>query len=260
MRYAWDLQSDYLRGRDGLGLRGLAIRLLLHYLRLWDSRTANGVDVFVANSSFVAKRIRKVYGRDVTVIYPPIDVESFAVEANKEGFYLCASRLMPYKRVDLVIEAFRSTPDRQLVVIGDGPERRKLMQRAPKNVSFLGYQTDESLKDYMKRARALVFAAVEDFGILPVEAQACGTPVIAYGKGGCLETVVPLGDERPTGIFFKEQSAESIMNAVLAFEQNSGAFTAQSCRQNAERFSQHSFRTKFQQFVEHELTSFKSRH
>lgn len=190
MRYAWDLQHQYLR-ESGLdkGIKGWLARWMLHKLRIWDVRTANGVDVFVANSRFIARRIWKVYRREAEVIYPPVDVESFPLHEEKEDFYLAASRMVPYKRMDLIVEAFATMPDKRLVVIGEGPEFEKVKAKAGPNVELLGYQGSEVLRDYMQRARAFVFAAEEDFGIMPVEAQACGTPVIAFGKGGVLETI-----------------------------------------------------------------------
>lgn len=190
IRYAWDLQHQYLE-ESGLtrGVKGAAARLLLHYVRLWDARTANGVDDFIAISGFIARRIQKVYRRDATVIYPPVDTDGFALRPDKEDFYLTASRLVPYKKIDLIVEAFSALPDRRLVVIGDGPEMAKVRAKAGPNVQLLGYQPFSVLKDHLQRARAFVFAAEEDFGIVPLEAQACGTPVIAYGKGGSLSLI-----------------------------------------------------------------------
>ncbi|WP_254655338.1 glycosyltransferase family 4 protein [Selenomonas sp. oral taxon 137] len=199
MRYAWDLQHQYLK-QAGLqrGLKSWLARAILHYMRMWDYRTANGVDHFIANSRFIAKRVKKVYGREATVIYPPVDVSAYTLCEQKEDFYLTASRLVPYKRVDLIVEAFTAMPEKRLVVIGDGPEFGKIKKKAGSNVTLLGYQPFEVLRDKMQKAKAFVFAAEEDFGIIPVEAQACGTPVIAYGRGGALETVIP----GRTGVFF----------------------------------------------------------
>jgi glycosyltransferase involved in cell wall biosynthesis len=203
IRYAWDLQHQYLR-ESGLdrGMKGWLARCVLHRTRMWDQRTANGVDEFIAISNFIARRIRKAYRRDSTVIYPPVDVESFSLRQDKEDFYLTASRLVPYKRVDLIVEAFSRMPEKKLVVIGAGPEFSRIKASAGHNVDFLGYQPGEVLRDHMQRARAFVFAAEEDFGIAPLEAQACGTPVIAYGKGGALETIRGEESVEPTGVFF----------------------------------------------------------
>lgn len=214
IRYAWDLQHQYLK-ESGLDkkLIGWLARWFLHKIRLWDVRTQFGVDEFLANSRFIARRIHRVYGREATVIYPPVDVDAFSLCETKEDFYLTASRMVPYKRMDLIVEAFAAMPDKTLVVIGDGPDFEKIRAKTTPNVRLMGYQPFSVLLDHMQRAKAFVFAAEEDFGIAPVEAQACGTPVIAFGKGGALETVRGLGvaDSEPTGVFFDEQSVTSII-------------------------------------------------
>ncbi|HCD5240017.1 TPA: glycosyltransferase, partial [Klebsiella pneumoniae] len=201
IRYAWDLQHQYLR-ESGLnrGIKGLFAKWILHKIRLWDTRTANGVDFFIANSKFISRRIKKVYGREADVIYPPVDVERFKLKREKQDFYLTASRLVPYKRIDLIVEAFSKMPEKKLVVIGDGPEMSKIRKIAGANIEILGFQPNDVMEEYMMDAKAFVFAAEEDFGITPVEAQACGTPVIAFGKGGVLETIKNLGQEEPTGL------------------------------------------------------------
>lgn len=242
MRYAWDLQHQYLK-ESGLdrGAKGWLARAILHYMRLWDYRTANGVDYFIANSRFIARRIKKVYGREAEVIYPPVDVEGFEYCKDKENYYLTASRMVPYKKVKLIVEAFNEMPDRKLVVIGEGPDFKKIQEIAGDNVQLLGYQPDDVLRKYMQQARAFVFAAEEDFGITPVEAQACGTPVIAYGRGGALETVRGYGQgtSDATGVFFDEQTVASIKEAVEHFEQVS--ISCEACRKNAERFGVKAF-------------------
>lgn len=253
IRYAWDLQHQYLR-ESGLvkGLKAWIARLSLHYLRLWDSRTAHGVDGFLANSKYVARRIRKTYGRDSKVVYPPVDIGRFTVRTEKEDFYLAASRMVPYKRMPMIVEAFADMPKHQLVVIGDGPElnRAKALARGASNVTILGYQPTEVLADYMARARAFVFAAEEDFGITPVEAQACGTPVIAYGAGGALETVISSADpKKRTGLFFRNQTADALRHAVYEFEAI-GEFRPNVCRANAEQFSVENFHQQLRQAVE----------
>lgn len=257
MRYAWDLQHQYLR-ESGLltGLKGWLAKYLLHRLRLWDLRTANGVDVFVSNSAFIAKRIWKIYRREAQVIFPPVDVAAFTLCSEKEGYYLAASRMVPYKKMDLIVEAFTQMPDKQLVVIGDGPDRAKIEAIASKapNIRFLGYQSNEVMKQQMQKAKAFVFAAEEDFGITPVEAQACGTPVIAFGKGGALETVI----EGETGLFFAEQTVQSLQEAINKFEQLGVAFVPESCRRSAERFSEQVFHERFNQLVTETLMSVQS--
>lgn len=258
IRYAWDFQHQYLR-ESGLdkGLKGKLARWMLHNIRMWDYRTANGVDHFIANSHFIARRIKKVYGRDADVIYPPVDVDRFTLHENKEDFYVTASRMVPYKRIDLIVEAFSRMPDKKLVVIGDGSEMAKIKSKATSNVELLGYQPNDVMEDYMKRAKAFVFAAEEDFGITPVEAQACGTPVIAFGKGGALETIRPYGEEFPTGLFFYEQSAEAIVSAVQSFDIVGDDILPNDCRTNAMRFSAERFRKELDIYIKSKWEQFK---
>jgi len=251
VRYAWDLQHQYLK-ESGLahGVKSVLARMLLHYIRNWDARSANGVDLIAANSHFVARRIRKVYRRMSTVIYPPVDVDQLTLCTAKDNFYLTASRLVPYKRIDLIVEAFSRTPERKLVVIGDGPEMAKIRALAGPNVTLLGYQPFEVLHDHLQRAKGFVFAAEEDFGISPVEAQACGTPVIAYNKGGVRESVRAMPSGRPTGLFFNEQTPESLLIALARFEaMPAGSFDPLACRTNAERFSAEQFRSSLVRYV-----------
>jgi glycosyltransferase involved in cell wall biosynthesis len=254
IRYAWDLQHQYLKESGfGRGVKGWIAKWMLHKIRLWDMRTANGVDHFVANSHFIARRIWKTYRREAAVIYPPVDVSSFIMFENKEDFFLTASRMVPYKRIDLIVDAFSCMPDKRLIVIGDGPDMGKIQSKAGTNIQFLGYQSFEVLRNYMQRARAFVFAAEEDFGITPVEAQACGTPVIAYGKGGALETVV---DNR-TGIFFDQQTTGAVRDALSNFELVESRLDYRVIRRNAERFSIDRFRSDFSSFVESRWEEFK---
>jgi len=254
IRYAWDLQHQYLReSRLKWGIKGLLARSILHYMRIWDSRTANGVDSFVANSKFIERRIRKIYRRDSEVIYPPVDVAGFSLAREKESFYLAVSRMVPYKMMPAIVEAFSGMPDKRLVVIGEGSEFDKCKAVAGSNIEMVGFQPFEALRDHMQRARALVFAAEEDFGITPVEAQACGTPVIAFGRGGALETVVDSDDPSVrTGVFFDRQTPDSIRSAVERFEAI-GPFDPMVCRRNAERFSPERFRKEFKEHVDQVL-------
>lgn len=251
IRYAWDLQHQYLR-EAGLesGAKAMLVRWMLHKIRMWDTRTSNGVDHFIANSNFIAKRIKKVYGRDADVIYPPVDVDSFELEQFKENYYMTASRLVPYKRIDLIVEAFGFMPEKKLIVVGDGPEMAKIKRKAQKNVEILGYQSDLEMQNLMRKAKAFVFAAEEDFGITPVEAQACGTPVIAYGKGGALETVLDINHSKtPTGILFDKQNCDSIIEAVENFENSKDCYHPEDCRRNAMRFSVERFRMEIENYV-----------
>ncbi len=252
IRYAWDLYHQYLR-ESGLhkGFKGFIAKMMLHYIRMWDFTTVNRVDHFIANSAYIGRRIQKVYNRESTVIYPPVDVESFTLTHQKDDFYLTASRMVPYKKMDMIVEAFAQMPDKKLVVIGDGPDFQKVKAKAGPNVTMLGYQPFQVLKDHLQRARAFVFAAEEDFGILPVEAQACGTPVIAFGKGGASETVV----DGQTGILYYHQTTSSFREAVSRFEKHSEHFLPETIRQHAERFSIGHFHRNIQNLVEDRVKS-----
>ncbi|MFC4776801.1 glycosyltransferase family 4 protein [Paenibacillus sp. GCM10023252] len=254
IRYAWDLQHQYLREANlTKGFKSLVTKQLLHKIRQWDIRTANGVDYFISNSNYISRRIWKTYRREAEVIYPPVDVESFNLDENKEEYYLTASRMVPYKKMDIIVEAFSKMPDKKLIVIGTGPEMNKIKKFQSSNIKLLGYQSNEVLKHHMQKAKAFVFAAEEDFGITPVEAQACGTPVIAFGKGGALETVQEKNNKYPTGIFFEEQTASSIIQAVKEFESESYLYTPINCRNNAEKFSKSNFRYNIKSFIDNKL-------
>ena len=261
MRYAWDLQHQYLR-ESGLdhGIKSMLARRLLHRMRNWDARTGAGVDEFMAISRFVARRIRKVYRRESTVIYPPVDTDGFAPDWNqgRETFYLTASRMVPYKRIDLIAEAFAGMPDRTLVIIGDGPDATRVRSKVAGNVRLLGRQPDSVLLDHLRRARAFVFAAEEDFGIAPLEAQGCGTPVIAFQKGGSIETIRGLDDPRPTGVFFSDQTVASLQAAVATFEREAARIDPAACRENALRFGVGRFRREFGDFVRDRYERFRT--
>ncbi|EIV2084996.1 glycosyltransferase family 4 protein [Klebsiella aerogenes] len=257
IRYAWDLQHQYLR-ESGLseGLKGFIAKYLLHKIRIWDYRTANGVDHFIANSKFISRRIHKVYGRSSDVIYPPVDVNNFTLNENKDNYYFTASRLVPYKRIDLIVDAFNEMPEKKLVVVGDGSEMDKIKSKAKGNIEILGYQPNNIMQKHMQNAKAFVFAAEEDFGITPVEAQACGTPVIAFGKGGVLETIIPEGNQNPTGVFFDKQEPGSIIESVNKFESMQDLFEPIECRRNAEKFSEERFRTEINKYIRDKWTKF----
>jgi glycosyltransferase involved in cell wall biosynthesis len=248
MRYAWDLQNQYLEeSRLSTGLSGLIARLIFHRTRLWDTRTAFSVDHFIACSSYIARRIHKAYRRPSTVIYPNVDVDAFDIGGGeREDYYLTASRMVPYKKLHLIVEAFTHMPDRKLVVIGTGPQFKRIKALATPNVSILGFQEFEVLKHHLQRAKAFIFASEEDFGIAPLEAQACGTPVLAFERGGASETVV----HGTTGLHFKEQTAEALCEVVDTFEAlPPGTFDPKRIRAHAQRFSTQRFRHDFGMFV-----------
>jgi glycosyltransferase involved in cell wall biosynthesis len=263
VRYAWDLHQQYLK-ESGLdrGLKGLIARMVLHYIRMWDVTSANRVDRYIAISQYIARRIKKTYGKEATVIYPPVDIDTFVPFTKKEGYYLTASRMVPYKKVKLIVESFSRMPDTKLIVIGDGPDYSKIRAVTGKNIELLGYQPSSVLKEYMQKARAFVYAAEEDFGIVTVEAQACGTPVIAFGRGGSLETIIPIklsgvrnheSGEQPTGLFFYEQTSDALQEAVLRFEKARDTFDAADLRKNAERFGRERFKQEFKEYVDQAL-------
>jgi glycosyltransferase involved in cell wall biosynthesis len=243
-RYAWDEQFSYLaQGRLGWGPKGMLFRYLLHGLRTWDTRTGHGPDLMVANSSFVRSRIKRIYGRDARVVHPPVAIDELQFVAEKDDYYITASFLAPYKRTDLVIQAFNAMPARRLLVVGEGQQSKALRAMAGPNVTFTGYLPRRECVSKLARARAMVFAGCEDFGIALAEAQACGTPLIAFERGGARDIVWPLGGAQPpTGILFQRQTVAAVQEAVARFEANRSAIEPSACRQNAERFSVARFR------------------
>ena len=254
MRYAWDLQEQYLKDAGlSKGLKGFYAKYVLNKIRKWDVANSKNVDFFIANSNHIAERIRKIYNRDSTVIYPPVDVDFFTLEEEKEDYYFTASRLVSYKKTQLIVEAFNEMPHLKLIIAGNGPEFEKLQKTAKPNVKFVGFIDNLRLKSLLQKAKGFVFAAEEDFGIIPVEAQACGTPVIAFGKGGALETVV----ENQTGIFFDEQTSQKIKEAVISFEQI--IFNPQKIREHATKFSRERFEKEMEVFVNEKCEKLKNR-
>lgn len=246
VRYAWDLRQQYLE-EAGLnkGIKKILANFLLDYVKNWDIKTVDRVTNYISISKYIMERVKNNYNRNSTVIYPPVDINKFELYEKKDDFYLTASRMVPYKKIPLIAEAFSHMPEKKLIIIGDGPDFDKVKKVSGRNVELLGWRDDDVLKDYMSRAKAFIFAAEEDFGIVPVEAQACGTPVIAFGKGGAVETVI----DGVTGSFFNEQSVESIVDAVNRFENNYSNFSPEKIRQNAERFSVQRFQKEFSDFV-----------
>ena len=247
MRYVWDLYHQYLS--DSSMLVSMFFPFLAQRLRTWDRLSADRVDFFVANSRFISRRISKSYRRESNVIYPPVDVSKFPLQRKKNTFYLTASRLVPYKKIPAIIQAFSFMPDRKLVVIGDGPDYAKCRTLARSNVNLMGWQPFKVLKSHMQNAKAFIFAAEEDFGIVPLEAQACGTPVIAFGKGAVLETIKGLDSEQPTGVFFDQQTPKAIAEAVKLFEQEVTRISPDACRRNVLSYSPERFRHEFTSYV-----------
>lgn len=253
IRYAWDLYHQYIN-ESGLnkGLKGLIAKYALHKIRMWDLSTANRVDYFIANSSHVAKRIKKIYNRDAEVIYPPVDTDLFSCVSEKDDYYLIISRFVPYKKVDVVVEAFSKMPDKKLLVVGSGPDEKKIKNLASSNIEILGHQNQNELIKLIQKAKAFVFAAEEDFGITIVEAQSCGTPVIAYKIGGASETVI----DGKTGILFSEQTAESVIQAVKNFE-NASLSAPDLISRHALNFSRKTFEQNISNFIQEKFSVFK---
>ncbi len=243
IRYAWDEQFSYLRhGELGYGPKGLLFRYLMHKLRIWDTRTAHAPDVMIANSNFVRARIRRIYGIDSQVVFPPVENAEIACPAEKGDYYVMASFIAPYKRADLVVEAFNAMPKRKLLVVGDGQNVGQLRSIAGRNIRFTGYLPRAEYLETVARAQALVFAGCEDFGIALAEAQAYGTPLIAFGRGGAMDIVRPLGMAQwPTGVLFDRQTPEAVIAAVERFEASRSAILSSACRENAKRFSPEQF-------------------
>ena len=255
IRYCWDMYNEYLEESHlDKGFKSWLVRLMLHPIRQFDAIAGSRVDYYISNSDYVGQRIRKTYRRKATTIHPNIDISNFELCNDKQEYYLASSRLVAYKKIDTIIEAFNQMPDKKLVVIGGGPNLEAYRKLANANVTVMGYQPFDVLKDKMQHAKAFVFAADEDFGMIPIEAQSCGTPVIAYGHGGSLETV----NGGKTGLFFNEQTPEAIVEAVNKFESmGSQPFAPADCRQWAEGFSEERFKREIKEFVEKKYEEFK---
>ena len=259
MRYAWDLQAEYLR-TAGLerGARSWLTRATLHRLRQWDVASSHGVDRFVTVSRFVARRIAKAYGRGATVIHPPVDTDAFTPGGERENYYFVMGRQVPYKRIDLVVSAFADMPQRRLVVIGDGPEAAKIGRIAPTNVSILGHQPFEVVLEHMRKTRAFIYAGIEDFGITLAEAQASGAPLIALRRGGAEDIVLGLELKTPTGVFFEGQTPEAIVAAVERFEVAAHRISSRQCQANAQRFSVAAFRSSMRRHIDDAMEEHRS--
>lgn len=247
MRYIWDMQDIYLESNNlHKGIMGVGSKILTSILRKWDAHVSKNVDFYISNSHFTARRISSYYNKKAEVIYPPVDVDKYTPQEDKEDFYVTASRLVCYKQVEMVVEAFNRMPDKKLVVIGDGPRKEQILKMANSNIEVLSHLSFDNFHSYMRRAKGFMFAGKEDFGITLVEAQACGTPVIAFNEGGAAEIAI----DGQTGVLFSEQTPESIISAVDRFEKEyNGRFPVNDIRKNAERFSREKFNVKFTQFV-----------
>ena len=240
MRYAWDLMYEHERaGIFGKGIVKFVMKRWLHKMRIWDFISAQRPDVMLADSGFVQQRIRKCWARESVVVYPPVEFDACVFEETKEDYYVTLSRLVHYKRIDLIVEAFNEMPEKKLIIIGEGSSSKALQKLACDNIVFKGHLTKEEAMRYVSRAKAFVFMAKEDFGIAPLEASACGTPVIAYGQGGARETIV----ENETGIFVDEQTKDSLKSAIHSFEKCH--IDPYTCRQNALKFSVDAFKQNF---------------
>jgi glycosyltransferase involved in cell wall biosynthesis len=253
MRYAWDLQHLYLRESSGLlGVKGALARMMLHRIRLWDAISSLRPNALIANSAYIARRIRKVFGRQAYVIHPPVDTIAQAAGLPRKKHFLAAGRLVAYKNVQAVVEAFKLVPDLELIVAGSGPAADSLRLIAGPNVTFTGFVTDGEMRRLMATAQAIIYPAEEDFGIIPVEAQVEGTPVLALGRGGVRESVVADGPRR-TGMFFDEAVPHKIAACVNAFLATQSSFSCENCQIQAARFSAARFRTQFKTFVDNEV-------
>jgi glycosyltransferase involved in cell wall biosynthesis len=245
VRYAWDLYHTYIREAGyRKGLKSFFVKMVLHYLRIWDQTSSPRVNYFLANSKHVKKRIRNIYQRDATVIYPPVDTVSFSCEEKKEDYYFTAARMVSYKRLDLLAEAFSMMPDKRLVIAGKGEELKKIKKKASNNVTILNHLSQSDLIQYIQQAKAFVYAAEEDFGIVMAEAQAAGTPVIAFRKGGASEIV----SDGESGILFPEQTTDSIIEAIKKFESTS--FDPADISKRAADFSIKNFREEYFNYIE----------
>lgn len=241
MRYAWEMRDEYTEGMSKFKTK--LIRYFMNYMRLWDYGAAQRVDEFIGISTDVSKRIKKHYRRDAAIIFPPVRTNLFTLSDEEKDYYFIVSRLVKYKRYDLAVKAC-SNLHKKLIIIGDGPEREELEKMADKNyVTFMGRQPDDVVKKYMSECKALLFPGEEDFGIVPVEAESCGKPVIAFGRGGALDTVI----HKKTGILFKEQTVESLEEAIKEFEKIN--FNKEEIREHALKFDEENFKKQITEFV-----------
>jgi glycosyltransferase involved in cell wall biosynthesis len=249
----WDLRNQYLKQTNqASGLKGWAANKVLNYIQKWDLKTKDRPDYYIANSRYISERIKRIYDRDAEVIYPPVDTEKFICETVKEDYYLTASRFVPYKKIDLIAEAFTNMTDKKLVIVGEGPEESKIKSKSGKNIEFAGFKSSDALSSIMRKAKAFVFAAEEDFGIVIIEALSSGTPVIALNKGGSAETIV---DDK-YGILFNEQTPDALAAAVKKFEKNETKFDSAVLSNYAKGYDRKVFEEKMRSFVEEKSDKF----
>jgi glycosyltransferase involved in cell wall biosynthesis len=247
VRYGWDLYHQYLEEANlTKGLKATIVKYLLHRLRSWDALTAHRPDFFIANSHYIAKRMQKVWRAEAKVIYPPVDTERFKIAEKPDEYFFTAGRFVPYKKIDLIVKAFKQLPHLKLIVCGDGPQARQIKEVAGKNVEIISHASEADFASYMSNAKAFLYAAEEDFGIILAEAQAAGVPVIAFGKGGAAEIIEHLD----TGILYPEQTSDSLVTAINNFEKNRVTCSASVISEKAERFSADRFVTEYQHYVQ----------
>ena len=244
MRYAWDWTNEYKKENQVSGLKGLAYGHLIKYLRQWDKIAADRPTKYIANSVNVQNRIKKYYGVNSDIIYPPVDIDRFRAKGKSSDYFLIVSTLTPYKKIDLAVQLFNKI-GRRLVIIGDGPQRKYLENIAADNIDFLGFKDDDTVKEYMENCRAFIFPGEEDFGITPVEAMACGKPVLAYGKGGCTETVI----SGKTGEFFFETTVESMEDGLARLMYNEKLYKPMTIRKHSRIFSKENFEKEIKSFI-----------
>ncbi|NWF88256.1 MAG: glycosyltransferase [Ignavibacteriaceae bacterium] len=246
IRYAWDLTHQYFDNSTIFGrIQKNVLQPVLHNIRTWDVASANRVDYFIGISNYIAKRINKIYRRNADVIYPPVDTNKFECESVKDNYYLTVSRFVPYKKIDVIAEAFSKMPDKKLVIIGEGSEEQKIKGKSAKNIEIINYNQVDNLSKYMQKAKAFVFAAEEDFGISVIEALSCGTPVIALNKGGTAETVI----DGKLGVHFSNQTPEDIINAVNKFEKDEASFDSHFLSNYAKKFDRTVFEETFSAYI-----------
>ena len=247
LKYIWEERNSYFTGIKRI------FKFIIPYLQKFDIEASKKPDFIISNSKFVQSWVKSRYGRDSVVIYPPVDIDSFGLETKKESYYVSVGRLEPYKRFDIIVKAFNVLKDKKLIIVGDGSQREYLKNLSNSNIEFVGFLDKIAISNYVSRAKAFVFMAEEDFGIAPVEAQACGTPVICLGRGGTKETIVDM----QTGVYFYNQNVHELIDAINKFEINIDKFDPIAIRKNALKFSKERFEADIKSYVEKKYEEFK---